>query len=249
MPAGDWEELIRDALLEIGAKEAGEALDADEKADGFRVLVDMLDQWGIEGLIKPGLTTLAHTVSVQKAEFTVGPAGQDPAVDIVSPKPVEVVYALNYQAIGMQQRRPLKETAFQPLSETRNLLSTVRPRKYFIDRAHPNARILFDSLPLLDDRFWLTFRGHFGDIAIDDQTSTTLPTGYRNAVKLNLAVWLAPQHGARAAGSGLSPKTERRAREALSAITRRNIGSMKSKLPGALRRYGNNLLRTYRRNY
>ena len=226
---GTWEEVVRQALLELGAKAAGETLDSDERADGMSRLVDMLEEWGTDGLIVPGLTIVNHDIVSGASSFTVGPGG-----DIEIAKPMEAVYSINYKRAGLPESYPLNQTSFAALSARRDRTSTAPPTRYFYNRSHPRSEIMLDSLAQPGDSLEIGFRGHFANITYDGLSADLLPVGYRNAVILNLAVLLAPQYGAKRDGSGLSQDTARRAMRSLRKIRARNIGSMVARLDSTL---------------
>lgn len=238
MAAGDWAELIRDSLIEIGVKEAGEALDTDETQDSLRRLRGMLDEFALEGLIVPGFTRRSLTVTVAQSVYTVGPEGSladDADPDIVAATPIEQIYALNYRRAGQQDSWPMDQTSYPTLSATRTLY-TNNPTQFFYDRAHPVARLLFDALTTPDDVFQLVYRGHFADIEAADQTSDILPRGYREGVMLNLAVKLAPSFGVKEGRSaGLSKTTKDGAKDAIDLWAKRNIGVVEARIDPALR--------------
>ena len=251
MAAGDWEELVYDALVEIGVKEAGEALDADERLDGFRRCVGMLAEWGLKGLLVPGKQQVAHTVTESKATFTIGPAAADPAPspDIELNYPVVDIYALTYKRVGQQQFWPIEKTSYSVLVETRQLYSN-NPRRYVYETNHPLATLLFDRTTVVDDQFAVTFGGHFPAVVIGDQTTDILPHGFREGVMQNLAIKLAPSFGAKVGrGQGLSDVTVEEAREAKKEIRRWNAGLIEAKIDPALRQGSTSMLSRRRGSY
>ena len=238
MAAGDFEELIRDALVEIGVKEPGEDLDSDESQDSLRRLRGMLESWGLEGLLVPGFKRVSHTVAASRLKFTLGPAGSvdgaDP--DVVLAKPIEHIYALEYRHRGQENAVPLTETSYQVIADIRSV-NFSWPSRYFYDHTWPYATCYFDAAANVGDVFNIVARGHFDNIDLADQTSDILPTGYREAVLLNLAVTLASGYGVKdGRAGGLSSTTIRKAREEKMKIEQRNAGAPGSPLDPALRR-------------
>ena len=234
-----WEDLIRDSLVEIGVRDPGEALDDDEKADGLRRLKGMLDEWGLEGLLVPGLQTVNHTFTKTASVITIGPdqVDDDDDPDIMTTLLIEEVDALNYRRSGQQQSRPLDPTSYAVISETR---SDFRywPRQYYYDVAHPIIRIHFDANVESGDRMELTGRGHFDSamITLAANTGVLLPKGYREPVLLNLAVKLAASYGVRDTGgrAGISDETKRAARRGKSLIKTRNLQVVEARIDPAL---------------
>ena len=245
MALGTWEDLIRDALLEISAKGPQDTIDDDENNDSFRRLVGMFDEWALQGLLVPGWAqlSLAITGSNDKATYTIGPADNDPAPDISSAKPLEQIYALDYQRQGNLKAHPLKEVGYLVLAEQRRPYSST-PRVYAWDKSWPLQRIIFDSPTISGDSFVITGRGHFDDIELSNEIDVTMPPGYREAALLNLAVKLAPQFGKgeQRAGGGLTRETIRGARMAKRDLIKRNIGTVSSRLDPALRSVSTNAI-------
>ena len=242
MAFGTWATVLRDALLEIGAKSPSETIDADEEADGLRRLQGMLGEWAIEGLLVPGFKTIGFEFDADasgKAAYTLGPAVAvptltNPAPDIVLERPMEEVYALNYQRSGQSKSWPMKKTSYAVLSEYRDLQRS-GPYQYVYDQSHPQARILFDATTDLDDAMQLTYRGHFDDFDLTENVIDMLPYGYREAVVLNLAVKLAPSYGEKdGRNSGLSSDTRRGAMKTKSLIKRRNLEWLEARIDPAL---------------
>ena len=242
MAAGDWNELIFDSLLEIGVKEAGGSLDTDEAADSLRILRGMLAQWGIKGLMYPGFETLVHDVTVAKNTYTLGPPaeGENPSPDIELSKPIEDIYTLSYRYKGQQDGYPINETSFAVLSTLKALYAN-NPRHFVYDPAHPLARLLFDRLTTVGDQFTITYGGHFANIEGGHQTNLILPEGYRECVRLNLALKLAPSFGVKT-GQGLSRETIVGARDAMHEIERRNARIPEAKVDPALRTFGTSMV-------
>ena len=244
--AGTWGDVIRDALIEIGVKEAGEALSADEKADSFRRLLGMFDEWGLEGLMIPGLQMINHTFTDSGFAFTIGPEDATNPPDIETTYTIEEISALNYRRSGQQRSMPIDPTSYAVLSEVRR---TYRygPRTYYYEQSYPVARLHFDAQTAPDDAMEIAGRGHFSSaIGIDEDPSLILPKGYREAVLLNLAVKLAPSYGVKdGKSSGLSSTTKSAARSGKMMIKNRNLQVLEARIDPALISHSSSQLRRY----
>lgn len=247
--AGTWSDIIRGALIEIGVKEPGEALDADELADSFTRLTGMFADWALEGLLIPGLKSASLTITSAnngRQAYTMGRAQTDPDdnPDIVTTEIIEEVSSFNYRRAGWDRDMPINPTSFAVISE---LWADYRnyPRLYYFDAGHPFTTIYFDANPLIGDRFTIWGAGHFPtDIEVTEDPDAILPPGYRETVLLNLAVKLAPSYGVKDGRSqGLSSQTRRDARLGKSRIKTRNLQTVEAPLDPALRQYSTSALR------
>ena len=230
-----WSNIIRDALIEIGVKEPGEALEADEEQDSFRRLQGMFGEWGLEGLLVPGLSTITHTftAATEGQSVTFGPAANNP--DIPTDVNIEEIASLNYRRDGQQRSRPLDASSYAVISELRRPYSQW-PRKYYFDTAYPVAKLWFDANTEAGDFIEITGRGHFSsNIALADDPGLILPRGYREAVLLNLAVKLGPSYGAKGGRDAtLSDDTRRGARRGKTLIMQRNLQVLDARIDQAL---------------
>lgn len=243
---GPWSEVLLDALVEIGVRSPGEALDADETADTLRRLRGMLGEWSMKGLLVPGLTIAGYDVTASGAVYTLGPAANMPAPDIAITSPVEALYALNYRPNWREKSRPLDEVSYVVLSETRSL-DRYTPTCFFYDRAHPLARVLFDRKTEPGDRFEIAYRGHFGAIEAGHMISAICPVEFREPIMLNLAVKLAPSYGVKGGrAAGLSDETKKGARDGISTIRKRNLEDPETLLDPALRQLSTSQLNAAR---
>lgn len=233
-----WKEIIRDALVEIGAKSATEEIDENETNDAFRRLKGMLGQWGQKGLIVPGLTELKHTFLVSKGVYTLGEERDNP--DIVLDSPVENINTMTYQQKDHDYPYTVRPTSYDVVSES-HYYGLQYPTCFYYDRAYPLAKIHFDRLAVNGDTITLGYRGHFKNINnldIDDTITPTVPPDYYEAIMLNLAVKIAPSYGIKdGRAQGLSNNTIMGAQSALKDIVGRNLKRVESPLDPALKTY------------
>ena len=236
-----WADILRGALVEIGAKAPGEDLDSDEEADAFVRLQGMFDEWGLEGLLVPGLQIVSHKFTESDCVFTIGPEGDD--TDIVTSYTIEEIDSLNYKRAGATRAHPIDPTSYAVLSEIRRSYR-YRPQKYYYDQSYPLARLHFDAKTEPDDVIEIAGTGHFSsDFVVGDDPGLILPKGYREAVLLNIAVKLAPSYGVKDGRSqGLSSQTVRGARIGKSKIMSRNLQVVESPIDPALAHYSTSLL-------
>ena len=250
-----WEELIRGSLIEIGVKEPGETLDADERSDAFTILKLMFEEWGLEGLLIPGLQRVFHTFTTADAgrmDYSMGPDQTDDEddPDIITTARIEEVDSFNYRRSGDEQSYPIDATSYAVLSSLRRAYR-YRPTKYYFDQGHPFTTIYFNARTLAGDQIEVAGSGHFhSTFAVSDDPAVLLPPGYQEGVRLNLAVKLAPSYGVKEGRSqGLGQETRRAARAAKSRMKARNLQVVDARIDPALRSFGSSSQLLRRRDY
>jgi hypothetical protein len=78
-------QIINEALEEIGVKEIGQPLPAEEADRGLRILNRVLGTWAQMGLLAPSVTAVQVPMTGAQS-YTIGPTG-----DVVAGRPVKVV--------------------------------------------------------------------------------------------------------------------------------------------------------------
>ena len=111
-----WRELALDAVTELSAKSAGDALDQPEEALVLRRCKAMLDSWAIKGYIFPGqgFTRTPLTIDTTKDIYTVGD-GMDLDID---PTPMRL-HSLNLAPTATRDSRPVIQCDLLSLERVR----------------------------------------------------------------------------------------------------------------------------------
>ncbi|MCY4358392.1 MAG: hypothetical protein OXD01_12830 [Gammaproteobacteria bacterium] len=229
--ADTWENIVHDAIVEIGAKSDGEDLTADELNGGLRRLRGMLDQWTQDGLLIPYHKTLTHTTENSTDiddKFTFGargslPEGNDP--DVIVNFPIEEIDYLLYHRSGRQNDMPLRRQTLVVLQHNHSVNSNY-PTMWHFERDFPVAQLYFNTPTDTGDSFTLHYTTVLETESIvgSGEISDIFPPGYREAVVLNLAVKLAPSYGVtEGRASGLSAATLRGAMDAKKLIRKRHV--------------------------
>ena len=229
--ANTWEEVVHDAIVEIGAKSDGEELTSDELNGGLRRLRGMLEQWTQDGLLIPFHKTVSHTVensSDVSDTFTFGAVGSlsdgsDP--DVLLSFPIEEIDYLLYHRVGRQNDRPLRRQTLKTVQQNHSVTSNY-PTMWNFERDFPVARLYFNTLTETGDKFTLHYTSVVDTESINAsaEIGSVFPPGYREAIVLNLAVKLAPSYGVtEGRASGLSASTLRGARDAKKLIRKRHV--------------------------
>lgn len=185
-------DLITRALRLLHALEAGEAATADDLADGFIVLRQMLDTWSADGSLPPVATELQLRLSAGTGDYTVGPTG----TLVATARPTTILTAV----LRDDSNSPAVDYGLQELSRERYYgvpvkSQQVRPMGYFFEEAYPNASLRFDCVP---DKGYLAVLSVLNPFLIPDEVTDTiaLPPGYEEALQYSLAARLAPENPA-----------------------------------------------------
>lgn len=178
------QEIISDALADIGAVDPLEALTADEAAHGLRKLNELLESWSNESLavyqlLQEGFATVAGTAS-----YTIGSGA---AWNTARPLRIESAFlrdsAANDTPLDVFNREEYDAIA---LKTTR-----YRPEHLFYYPTVANGVVYLDGVP---DAVYTVFLNSLKALQSFAALTTTvvLPPGYLRAIKSNLAIELAP---------------------------------------------------------
>ena len=225
--ADTWEDLVHDAIVEIGAKSDGEQLTNDERESGLRRLKGMLEQWTQDGLLIPQHKRIFYNVDQPLDSYRFGAAGtlsdgSDP--EVVLNYPVEEIDFLMYKRAGRENDYPLRKSSLTIL-ESNHSISHQWPTLWSFERDHPLARLYFNTPTQVGDRWTMHYTSVMDtSFDADDEIGDNFPPGYREAILLNLAVKLAPSYGVKdGRASGLSSQTKDGAKHGLRLIRKRHV--------------------------
>lgn len=178
-------DIISGALLDIGAREAGEPVGPDDANEAFALLNMMLDQWSNESLMVVSISEIIATIA-GATDWTIGPGGQIPGVRPLRINsafvrvatidyPVSVINVEQYELIGLKQ------------------LNGPWPRAVYYNSGSPLGLLKFWPLPssgeihLFVDQIFTKFS------TLND--TIQFPPGYEMALRRNLAMELMPSYG------------------------------------------------------
>lgn len=197
-------QIITDTAKLIGAIRKGEALAADEAADGLISLNDMLSSWANDGLLVPYRTWENFSISAASS-YSIG-SGQT----LNTVKPLDIKSAFIRSSAIDYYIDPLLDEQYERIPDK----STTSPfPDYFnYDNGHPYGVLRFypqlsasAALYLLTEKPLTSFASL--------STTVDLPPGWNRALKYNLAPEIEPQYG-----GGVSDSVMRIAAQSLSAV-------------------------------
>jgi hypothetical protein len=180
-------DIIKAAIRKLGGMNSGETPSSDEIADGLEALNSMLDSLSIEGLVIPGVERQTHAWTANTPTYTLGTGG----------------------TFNTARPTKLANAAFIPTGETREF-----PLRLLTDDewagidlkslgGFPDSLYNDADYPLANLSIWpITTSG--GTLVLYTETPITrfsasstsfsMPPGYEEMLKTNLAIRLAPEY-------------------------------------------------------
>ena len=182
--------IIAGALKLLQVKQSGEALSADEQADGMETINDFLDSLTNQKLMIPALVEITHTLVAGTQSYTIGASG---TINTTWPRRLESAHL---------RRTTSGETYDYEIEIIKNArwsnivdkgIQTDYPRYLYIRQDFPLATINLwpkpDSADVLVLQAWDTLT------QVTDMTATlSFPPGYNEFLKYNIALRLAPEY-------------------------------------------------------
>lgn len=208
-------QIINEAFEEIGVKEVGQSLPAEDADRGLRLLNRVLGTWATMRLLAPYSTTVSVPMT-GAASYTIGPTG-----GLVAARPVKILSAVARDAYGMDYSVAVIDKARWDAIPDKTTTGGP-PRFVWYDASIPNGRVYV--YPLADSAYTLRLEAQallasFANLSTD----VTLADGYFNAMSLALAVAAAPGYSVQ-----VSADLQRAATSAIRAVKRINAQSVNS---------------------
>jgi hypothetical protein len=206
-------DLITGALRKINVLASGEVPSAAETADALVVLNDLLDTWSTEHLSVYNNAENIIVLTPGKSSYTVGPGGD---FNIVRPLRITNAYTRlstsgttgidyfcdiwtidEYSQIGLKgQPGPW-------------------PKALYYNTGYPLSTLILWPVPTMGGEFHMWTDAVFTTFA-NATDAVNLPQGYSRALKLSLALELAPEYGVQV--PPLLLEQARKAKEAIKAL-------------------------------
>lgn len=178
--------LIQSALRTIGVVAAGEQPTAGEMQDGLMYLQQLMASWQTESLMVRAYIRETFTLLEQR-DYTIGPG-----MDFDTVKPLQVISAYTQDPTGLQKRVTVttrnQYDAIPIKDVTRNW-----PAYLYYD---PNGVIRFTNITVPGDLLVLTMLKPY-DVQLELHADDVFPPEYERAIRLGLAIEMAPEYGKR----------------------------------------------------
>lgn len=179
-------DLINKSLTAIGVLAAGETPATEERDDAFVVLNNLIASWSSQGLPVYGISRGTATLT-GAGSYTIG-TGQ--AINIARPVKLESASVLTVAGIRNPVRIiPVEEWTGVKDSTATGLLAEV----LYYDGGFPTGNVYLAPKPSAGtlELFYLAPLAAFSSVS----DVISLPPGYERALRLALAVELAPEYG------------------------------------------------------
>lgn len=180
-------DIITGAARMLGIVRKGEALDADEAADGLVALNDMLASWSNNSLNIYARTLESLTLATSALSYTIGSGATLNTV-----RPVKIVSAVVRSGNIDYPVTFVTESEFESISLKDTGGSGELWATY--DNAYPTATIRFYPKPSAGDVLRLLSEKPLTSFATT-ATAVDLPPGTNRALRSNLAIDMAPEYG------------------------------------------------------
>ncbi|RME94251.1 MAG: hypothetical protein D6773_19790 [Alphaproteobacteria bacterium] len=218
--------MITGAAFSLGVLEEGEQLSGAAALDAFRLLVDMIENWSLEGWLVPARTFETFTLT-NKSLYTWGTGG-----DWNSEPPIEVLNA--YLSDGSGADYPIRLGQPQEYAALGYKSLSARPTVVFLEQSWPLWTARFEAIPYDPSITFISLKPFRPWSTIDATglvTSVDLPPGFGLALRYNLAVHLAPLFNV-----NLTPEVAALARKTKEDVVRYNYRPLQSRIPPGIKR-------------
>lgn len=184
-------DLIAGSLRLIGALSSSEVPAGQEQHDAFNALSDMLDRWSTNGLVVFDKIIEPFTLVAGQQSYTIGTGG-----DFDTVRPQKILNAgIQFAGISPATELPVNIINLDQWSEiiVKDIQSTL-PIALYLEDSFPLAVINLWPVPSAANILNLYSWKPLTPFA-SASTVISLPPGFAEALRYNLAVRLAPEYG------------------------------------------------------
>lgn len=209
-------DLINQSIRLLNVNAVGDDLSAAEAEEAFDVLNIMLGEWNNDNLKIYYQATGLYDMVADTNVYTIG---RGAGADFVADRPLKILHAFTRLPAESMDYPMIEITTEQYQNFANKSETTQYPTYYLYQPTWPNATITLFPINTVNLSLGLTMQAQLQAFTSYND-ALTLPPGYLQALRYNLAVNLAPQYGR--AGSGSFPLIENKARQTLAAIESTN---------------------------
>ncbi len=182
-------DLIKGSLRLLGAIAQGETPSSNASADALSALNDMLESWSNDGFLIYHRVIESLTLTASTASYTIGSSGA-----FNTTRPVRIANALVKQS-GSNDEIPIRiynEDEWAQISD--KTLTSILPQGIYYDPNFALGLIYVWPVPSATASLILYSDKPLSNFSLIADT-VSLPPGYKEAMRYNLAVRLAPEYG------------------------------------------------------
>lgn len=218
--------LVKDAMKLIGALAQGEEPTAGEFEDGFNRLNELVDYWATQRLTQQTILRTVVDIVADQVSYTVGSGGD---VDIARPEYVDDVRLL-YTTSDPENEQGLVRLTDQDWQRVAlKAMTNTQPTAWYYRNTMPTGTLYLWPIPDNSTNDFVVYTPTALTQFAAQSTSYTLAPAYARALRINLAVTLAPEFG-----RTLDPLILLQANEALGSLKRLNVPMVDLDLDPAL---------------
>ncbi len=181
-------QIIEGAARLLGVLRKGEALDADEAADGLVALNDLIASWSNDELIVYTRTRDTHTLSAGTGSYTIGSGAT-----IDTAKPLKIISAFIREDDLDYPVDIINDEDYEALLD--KALLSAYPNALNYSNGHPTGTIRLYPVPSVANTLHLLSEKELTGFA-SLSTTVDLPAGWKRALRYNLALDIAPEYDA-----------------------------------------------------
>ena len=187
-----YRDLIQSSLRLNGIIAQGQDASGDEVTDGLTVLQELIDAWNSTGAaILYTTATQIFTLTPGQSVYTIGPTGDM----VVGTRPSKLSGAW-VRDLSNNTDLPLAVMADSDFFNIPQKTATSSyPQAVYIDRQFPNGNVYLYPVPNQSDVALVLQYTAPLDSTIELDTVCDLPPAFRQALRYNLAINLAPEYG------------------------------------------------------
>lgn len=184
--------LIEDSMKRIGALASGEALPAAEAADAFRRLNELVDNWSTQRLTQRVIAREVFDLVGNQASYTIGTGGN---FNTARPEFVDDVRLI------LTTPTPDNEIPLSPLTSQAytdlvvKALTSTQPSHWYYDPTMPTGTLYLWPIPDNSTNDVALYLPRALEQFAALSTVYVMAPGYYRALRLNLALELAPEFG------------------------------------------------------
>jgi hypothetical protein len=180
-------EIVRRALLLIGAVDREKALTGTELNDGLDSLNMMLASWAINKLKIPSVVRESFTLTVGDPSYTIG----ESSANFSTERPHKILSVFIRDAGNVDYI--LEEISRDRYNEIFVKGYSMRPYYFYYHPTSPNGTLYLSSAPSTAETIYIDSQKDLANLT-DPDTAVTLPTNYFELMINHLAIRLAPEY-------------------------------------------------------
>ena len=180
-------QIIRRALLLIGAVDREKALTGTELNDGLESLNMMLASWASDRLKLPAIVQESYSLVVGDPSYTIG----ETSANFTTERPHDILGAFIRDSGNVDY--VLDKIDREPYNEIYVKGYSMRPYYFYYAPTAPNGTLYLSSAPAAIETIYLDMQKDLANLT-DPDAEVTLPTNYFELMINHLAIRLAPEY-------------------------------------------------------